>query len=583
VIWKSLYAGLLLAGVIVSVVVGIWVHRKRDADNRRLFVLYMAANAVWALSVLPLVLVDSAWVQYVSIHLDRFFGAVTVFLFTHFAFRYTSHDTSLDNPIYAGVVAGLVLSVLFVLGSPVHGLLLADVSTRAEPFWHLAVTEGPGGQFTAIWSFVVIGLSVYYFIELFVRSRHRSSLSVLLIILASAGSSTPSILSEFGYLPVPGFNETALGIVLFVVPASYAIFELGMLDIPPVARDKLMDQLVDPVLVTDGEHTIVDYTEACAALDSAFDQRDPVGESMDEVVPSFFDIITFPEEPETTRREQLSIQDGPEKIHYSVLVSPILEQGDIVGYAILFQDVTELEAYKRELEHRNEQLDQFANAVSHDLRNPLNVAKGYTEVLETALSRLKTDEKPDPEQLQSQLSQIEHSHRRMSAIIDDLRTMAKQGDAVEDTEPMDLAAAVNSAWSNVALPEASIEVSSTGTIHVDRSRLLSILENLFRNAADHGPEDVTLEVGFTDDGFYVADDGPGIPDDEVDEIFEYGYTTHDEGTGFGLSIVKMMTDSHGWSVTVDTGYDEGARFVFSDVAVGQKSEQATKGGTVSVE
>jgi signal transduction histidine kinase len=71
---------------------------------------------------------------------------------------------------------------------------------------------------------------------------------------------------------------------------------------------------------------------------------------------------------------------------------------------------------------------------------------------------------------------------------------------------------------------------------------------------------VTVHVGESDGGFYVADDGPGIPEAERERIFEAGYSTADEGTGFGLRIVEQVVDAHGWEVTVTESEQGGARF-----------------------
>jgi signal transduction histidine kinase len=78
----------------------------------------------------------------------------------------------------------------------------------------------------------------------------------------------------------------------------------------------------------------------------------------------------------------------------------------------------------------------------------------------------------------------------------------------------------------------------------------------------HGGDDVTVRVGRLADGtgFYVEDDGPGIPDADRDGVFHRGYSTSDEGTGFGLAIVATIADAHGWTVTATAGADGGARF-----------------------
>jgi PAS/PAC sensor hybrid histidine kinase (EC 2.7.13.3) len=97
-------------------------------------------------------------------------------------------------------------------------------------------------------------------------------------------------------------------------------------------------------------------------------------------------------------------------------------------------------------------------------------------------------------------------------------------------------------------------------VRADANRLQRLLENLFRNAIEHGGEDVTLRIGALDDGFFVEDDGPGIPSDQQEEVLKAGYSSDEEGTGLGLSIVKTIVDAHGWSLALTEGRDGGARF-----------------------
>jgi signal transduction histidine kinase len=99
--------------------------------------------------------------------------------------------------------------------------------------------------------------------------------------------------------------------------------------------------------------------------------------------------------------------------------------------------------------------------------------------------------------------------------------------------------------------------------------LSQLLENLFRNAVEHGGDDVTVNVGSLPGGFYVADDGPGIPAADRESVFEPGFTTNDDGTGFGLEIVEAVASAHGWDVRVtDAAEGEGgARFEFTGVDV----------------
>lgn len=87
------------------------------------------------------------------------------------------------------------------------------------------------------------------------------------------------------------------------------------------------------------------------------------------------------------------------------------------------------------------------------------------------------------------------------------------------------------------------------------------------NAVELTTPDVTVSVGELPGGFYVADDGPGIPPAERERVFDTGYSTTDDGTGFGLSIVQRAVDAHGWEITVTEGTDGGARFEITGVDI----------------
>ena len=230
------------------------------------------------------------------------------------------------------------------------------------------------------------------------------------------------------------------------------------------------------------------------------------------------------------------------------------------------RDISERKAYERRIERENERLDEFASIVSHDLRNPLNVLSGYLR-----LARETGDD--------SYFDRCERALDEMERLIEDVLTLAKQGEAVGSFEPVhlgDLAARYSDdAFGSVdgddpfggddteGEPRVAVAVEADGEICADPGRVGQLLGNLFRNADEHGGERVV--VGDLSDGFYVADDGPGIDADHRDEVFESGYTTSETGTGFGLSIVQRIAEAHGWEVAVTEGERGGARFEFTGV------------------
>ncbi|MFP8958516.1 PAS domain S-box protein [Natrialbaceae archaeon A-CW3] len=211
---------------------------------------------------------------------------------------------------------------------------------------------------------------------------------------------------------------------------------------------------------------------------------------------------------------------------------------------------SELDARRQELERQNERLEEFAGTVSHDLRNPLTLATGHLDLI--------AEQAPD--EMDDSLEEIEWALERMDDLIDDVLVLARSGRNLTDPERIELEAVVRQAGRTVD-PELELAVDGTlPTMMADENRVLVLFENLFRNAIEHASEDVSVTVGGTDTGFYVADDGPGIPPEERASVLESGYTTHPEGTGFGLAIVTEVAEAHGWDVTITESEQGGARF-----------------------
>ncbi|WP_424006991.1 PAS domain S-box protein [Haloferax denitrificans] len=235
-------------------------------------------------------------------------------------------------------------------------------------------------------------------------------------------------------------------------------------------------------------------------------------------------------------------------------------------FVAMIRDISEQKAREAELVEQNERLDRFTSVVSHDLRNPLQVAMGRLELLRDDCAS-------------DHLDDIDRALDRMDDLISDLLVLARDGDDAMTVEPVALSDLARTCWQNVVTDGATLVVETDTVVDADRDQLQQLLENLFRNAVEHGstgsrtPSDdavehgsadggVTVTVGETDRGFFVEDDGVGIPPEDRDTVFEAGYTTSPQGTGFGLNIVSQVAATHGWEVTVSEGAEGGARFEF---------------------
>ncbi|MFB6126539.1 MAG: PAS domain S-box protein [Halolamina sp.] len=275
-----------------------------------------------------------------------------------------------------------------------------------------------------------------------------------------------------------------------------------------------------------------------------------------------------PEDRETVRRQfercletgepyqgEYRIRTADGAVRWVEIRGELVEKGGgttLVRGAI--QDVTDRKRREQELKRQNDRLEEFVGVVSHDLRNPLAVAEGQ---LNLAREECSSDH----------LEPAADAINRSLALIEDLLTLAREGEQVGEVEAVELAATADSCWHTVETDDATLEVEASRSVRADPSRLRQLLENLFRNAVEHGGGDVTVTVGNSPTGFHVADDGPGIPADRRDQVLEPGFSTSENGTGFGLNIVREIAEAHGWSVRVTEADGGGTRIELTDVDV----------------
>jgi PAS domain S-box-containing protein len=245
--------------------------------------------------------------------------------------------------------------------------------------------------------------------------------------------------------------------------------------------------------------------------------------------------------------------DGSER-WLSINAAPITVDGTVDLVVAVISDITEDREHQESTRQQKERLEEFASVVSHDLRNPLNVAQGHVDLAQEEVDN-------------DHLDRVERALDRMANLIEDLLTLAREGDEISDLTTVDVAELVNSCWQNVDTKGATLDVRTNKTIRADASRLQQLLENLIRNAVEHGGTDVSITLGDLEYGFSVEDDGPGIPECQREKVFKAGFSTSEQGSGFGLSIVKQVANAHGWEIRVCEGAEGGARFEITGVDI----------------
>jgi signal transduction histidine kinase len=551
----------------MTVVLGLYATRRYLREDRRLpvlaFAVLMFSLSFWELMSFVIEMVVSREFKLIAYNITNAI-AIPVYLFSLLFFalafaerqRWIKWAVTVSAAVLVGLSALLLVRPEFlyesrglvtrgpvtVLGVTFEEFVLHDrklnLSFRLYALYAYAVTLASGG--------IILRYVLTKADEL------RTEQSALIAI----GIGTPMVVNVLVFLRVlpPSPNITDVGFGVTAAAFAVAIFRYQLFELPPVSRHQLIRGFDDPFVFVDDDDEVV-YTNPTAR--QVFDvETDWRGMDATEFFGPHAGAIQPFYPDESTEDGTLEIE-GSDRYFDVKRTSVRTPDGNVSGHIVALRDVTKLE-------RTNRRLDQFTSTVSHELRTPLNEAMVRTD----RLAREYPDERTES---------VEAALDRMESVIDNMLTLAHSQADIEETETCSLEPLLKGVWASVRTDGAELECHvGDAAVDADPVRLFQVLENLLRNAIVHNDSPLTVRVGLIDGdpdsgecaGFYVEDDGKGIPEPERDEVFDHGYTRGRGGNGYGLSIVRHIVDAHGWTIGVTDGADGGARFEITGVDAG---------------
>lgn len=544
---------IVLAVVVTSFLAGYATLRFGAGDRDRIVGIFLSiaiATLAWAgFSGLKLLHTDpeTKLLFYRLLHVG---AAVLPPLFFLFVVAYTDRRRWLRPAVVGGVffLPGVFVALLFLDPGSV---IVAGTERITNDLVIVRVDDGPG---FLVFLFYSVVLSAAALTLLLLETRQVGSTYYPQAALITIAVTVPIVFGLLTAVGVPPFTDDRMNLVptsaaVSALALGFLLFRYRLFDLPPLAHATAMKYSPDGLLVLDRDERIVHANDRGKELldDLAITPR----ATMSTVIPGF--------EPEDASEALFEFETEPnETSYYRSFVEPLSRGGRRVGWVVVLRDETEQQRQQAQLQRRNEQLDRFAETLSHDLRNPLNVAQGYLRAVQKEIDRDALDDR-------DALEKIHGAHVRMDEIIEELLRLARTGKEIDEVEPVALDALVERAWNTVETDAAELSMETEGMVMADPTTLRQAFENLFRNAVEHGGGDVHVTVGDLDDGFFIEDDGPGIPERDRETAFVVGYSTSPEGTGLGLQIVRSIVEGHGWEITITDGNDGGARFEITGV------------------
>ena len=525
------------------------IPRARQVDQpdvRRGLVWLLLTSGGWAVFKLAFLLTPGPRVVEEALYtVGLAIGFGTVWAWLYFCSAYTGRTYHRRSTFRRLGLAVFATVAVIKFTNPLHGQYFTLVE-ETTPFTHLAVIHGPFHWVATGLSYTLAAVGLFMLYELYIESgyntRPLAALSVLL--------GLPVVLDLLAlWTPLISVIYAPLGVAAFTVGVLF-IFERRFLAVQRNGDDD------DPAVFLDSEGRVQDYTPAAQA---AFPElADGLGRPLEEVTPELADAPDSDEEIVEAERAG--------GVRYYLTATSRLELGEVGGQMVALSDVTTAERRRRELARHNEQLEEFASALNHELRNVIQIIDSRLAV---------ADERMDQESEPVARESVERASKmtdRMASLVDDFNSLARYGQTVDEFATVAFAPAVRDAWSHADTGRISLTVDGGGTLEADPGRLRQLLLNAFEFARHNGANELRVEP--FEDGLIITDDGDP-PTGEPSRYFAFGEAVPDAESGMKLPNVRAFARVHGWTVEIDTGYTDGTRVVVRGASIRQQERPDT--------
>jgi PAS domain S-box-containing protein len=575
---------LVASGVLLGSGLTVVAWNRRETPAARAYLGFLITSTIWCGLWFGVVLAPPTTL---AVHLELLASSLAIIVVCHWVWFTIVYTGYRDRLIWWMHLLLWGLPLVFALGylsNPLHGRFRAASPKQWGALTLVHRTHYAPLDVVEIYTVALVLLGFVLLGRFYMQTRNVYRKQTGVIILGTLAIAVAFAFYRAGFTLDPDLNLSPVFFVFFAAAVGLGLFRYDFLTVSPIAVERFIEEMEDPLLVIDTDGSILDHNTAAAAalpgLDGDTDDRgqlEAIAPALKKAVDDYQGTVT------------LTAPDGRQVTH-DLTITPIADHHGVHrGTLLVMRDITHHRERKRQLERQNEHLEKFSSMVSHDLRNPLSTAKGYAEIAR---------EREDFDALEESLEAMDE----MEALIEELLTLARKGRTVEDPEPVNLPTQAELAWESAVTAETTLSITSEAAVDIeaDPERFRELLGNLYRNTVEHallaeadlpadhdgtpqdildspafdGTDSVTVTVGrlARGEGFYVADDGPGIPEDQREEVLESGFTTSSQGTGLGLSIVTQIAQAHGWSVTVAESDAGGARFEFSNVRIRESTE-----------
>jgi len=576
----------------VSVVLAVCAWYRRPARGVVAFVLLMLAVAEWSLAyALRLASVDlEAKLFWAKV---RYLGIVVVpAAWLAFALQYTGRDKWLTRRNLALLAIEPLVALILVWTNERHGLHWYSVGLNYEgSFTTFSSTHGVGFWVHAAYSYVLTLLGALLIILTLVRSTRPYRGQTIATLVGVLAPVVGDVISTFGLSPFPHLDLTPFAFTLTGLAMIWGLFRFRLLDIVPVARNAVIENMSDGVVVLDAQNRFVDLNPAAQSIIGCT-ASEAIGQRVSDVLSDWSDVVRR-YQGVTELYTEIAIGEGTAQRYFDLRVSSLCDRrGRLTGRLIILRDITERKLAEEELERAkdaaeaaNQAKSEFISFVSHELNTPMTVIIGYVSFLATGSVGPLNKEQTDL------LSVVESNAKRMATLVSDLAYISRieSGRLLLKPAPVSIVEIVEevarSAQRQIGEKDQTMTIEIPGGMPMvwgDRLRLVQVLTNLVSNAHKFTPRGGQIAIRlehavnqWDSQGppevvhLAVEDNGIGIGPEDQEKIFQKFFRSEDQavcmvpGTGLGLSIAKSLVEMQGGQIWLESEFRQGTTFHFT--------------------
>lgn len=425
-----------------------------DPETRWGLVSLLVLCGVWSASTAGRLLIPNSDVQVASYVLGLVVGLAAVGSWLYFCSAYTGRTYHRDQ-IYRWSALSLFLIISFVkITSPIHGFYF---TTSSHSTAEVVIELGTLYWIVAGLAYTLSAVGFYMLFDLFKKSTYVTTR--LSILVAFAG--VPGVFTIFAYVNsgVTIVSYEPVGVALF----AFGVFTFAdgtFLAVQQFGREQIIDELNEGIVILDSDGVVRDINTPAKQLFPELSN----GDTASSVVPDIAEYALDESQVVT-----IDTFEPPE--HYLVSTNTLSVGETIIGQAIVFSDVTEIEQTRREIKQHRIQRNDFSEAITHELRNALNISKGH-------LGLVKSHLEPDQDvQVDDSLATVVSITDRMEQIVSNLAMIATYGQPVEQTMRTDISSVAQESWNTVSVSDVELLLTTDATIEADPTRLKKTIRN----------------------------------------------------------------------------------------------------------